>query len=448
MKEVRAGRLITPDEELKDASVRIEDGRIVAVRTAGGGAGPGGAVSPRGPHDSGGPRGPDDPGGPSDPGGSGGPGADETAEVALGEHRNRIAGETVDELIDASALTVIPGLIDVHTHGADGVQAIDGTTEALRRMARFYARHGVTGFLAGVFGSREQIEAGIDAAVAYQDVGHDGVKIPSHTARAGAALLGIYLEGPFLNRAWAGAFVPDTIVPPDVELLAGYLDRAKGSIRLLTLAPEVAGADALVALARDRGVVCSLGHTDAAFEQALDAASKGVRHVAHTFNAMRGLHHREPGALGAALTDGRFTVEIIVDGIHVHPAAVRLLTRAKGRDAVVLITDSIAAAGLPDGDYAFRDVSVRVRGDAARLDDGTLAGSTLTMERGVANLVAFGAATTSEAVSMGSTNPARLLGLGGSKGRVAVGHDADLVALTDSFEVAWTMVGGELVYQA
>lgn len=341
------------------------------------------------------------------------------------------------EVTDASRLTVASGLIDLHTHGANGAQVIDGTPQALARMAAFYARHGVIGFLATIGGSNANIERGLDGVVETLQGG---------STRPGAAILGIHLEGPFLSPAKPGAFRPETIVPPDPALLKRYLDRAAGQVRLITLAPEVDGALDLIRLATARGVVCSAGHTQATWEQMMQAAEAGLRHATHTFNAMSVLHHREPGVLGAALCDDRFTAEVIADGIHVHPAMLRLLVRAKRVERAVLITDSIGAAGLPDGEYEYEEQPITVANGSARLADGTLAGSLLTMEQGVANLVASGAASLPEALAMGSLNAARVIGLEGHKGSIAPGMDADLIGLDDRLCVCWTMVGGQMVY--
>ncbi|MBI3764428.1 MAG: N-acetylglucosamine-6-phosphate deacetylase, partial [Chloroflexi bacterium] len=336
----------------------------------------------------------------------------------------------------ARNLTVAPGLIDVHTHGAGGAQAIDGTPESLAKLSAFYARHGVTGFLATIAGANESIERGIGGVVEFLR----GETPP------GAAILGIHLEGPFINPARPGAFRPETIVPPDSTLLERYLDRAAGHMRLITLAPELDGALDLVRRAAARGIVVSAGHSQATWDEMRRAFDAGLRHATHTFNAMSGLHHRDPGILGAALADDRFTAEIIADGIHVHPAMVRLLVRAKRVERAVLITDSVGAAGLPEGTYHFEEMEITVSAGSARLANGTLAGSVLTMDRGVANLVAFGAASLPEAIAMGSLNPARAIGLGNRKGCVAPGMDADLIALDDDLQVRWTMVGGRMVY--
>lgn len=339
------------------------------------------------------------------------------------------------EAIDAEGLTVAPGLIDLHTHGADGAQAIDGTRDSLFRMSAFYARHGVTGFLATIGGSNEHLERGIDAVV---EVLRAAEPLP------GAAILGIHLEGPFLNPARLGAFRPESILPPDPALLGRYLGRAGGHVRVITLAPEMDGALELIRLAAGRGVVCSAGHSQATWEQIMAAVEAGVRHATHTFNAMAPLHHRDPGLLGAALADDRLTAEVIADGIHVHPAMVRLLVRAKRVERAVLITDSIGAAGLPDGAYEFEEQQIIVSNGSARLADGTLAGSVLTMEQGVANLVAFGAASLPEALAIGGLNPACAIGLQTRKGRLVPGMDADLIGLDEDLRVRWTMVGGRM----
>lgn len=356
--------------------------------------------------------------------------------VAVGQEQ-QVAVPPDSMVIDAQSLTVAPGLIDLHTHGGGGSEAIEGTPDALARLAAFYAQHGVTGFLAGVWGTNAQIEAGIDAAQAAMRAGQ---------APRGAAVLGVFLEGPFINRERRGAFPPNTIVAPDVRLLERYIERANGALRLLTVAPELRGAFDLIRLATEHGVVCAAGHSAANWEQTMHAVDVGVRHVTHTGNAMNGLHHREPGLLGAALVDDRLSAEVIADGVHVHPAAVRLLARAKRFDKAVLVTDSIAAAGLADGPHQISDLALVVRNGAARLADGTLAGSVLTMDQGIANLVAFGAASLQQALAMGSHNAARVIGVDGRKGGIAVGMDADLIGLDDLGAVQWTMVGGDMVY--
>lgn len=336
--------------------------------------------------------------------------------------------------VDASAATVVPGLLDIHTHGAAGVQVIDGAAADLERLATFYARHGVTGFLATVGGSRTSILAGVAAVRAYLDSG----------SRRGARCLGIHLEGPFISPLALGAFRPESALPADLDTFSELLDAAGGCLRSITLAPELEGADAVIELALRHGVVCSAGHSVASTAQVTRAVDAGVRGVTHLFNAMVPFHHRDPGLVGVALTDDRLTCELIADGVHVDPAAVRLAVRAKGVAGIALVSDSISATGLADGEYEFEEQSVTVAGAVARLRDGTLAGSTLTLDRAVANLARWAEVSWEDAVRCATEVPARLLGLAEQRGTIAVGGDADLAGFGPDHQLLWTMVGGVL----
>ena len=360
-----------------------------------------------------------------------------TGPVVLRLDDGRIASvepmRSDDEPFDAAAAIVVPGLLDVHTHGAAGVQVIDGAGADLDRLAQWYAAHGVTGFLATIGGSRAHLFDGVAAARAHLAAGPG----------AGARCLGIHLEGPFLNPDAFGAFQPDTILPADVELFAELLDAAGGHLRLMTIAPEVPGAEAVIDLALASGVTCSAGHSRATAAEATRAADAGVRGVTHLFNAMAPFHHREPGLVGAALTDPRLVCEVIADGVHVHPAAARLAVLAKGVAGVALVTDSVAATGLPDGDYELEEQFVTVVDGVARLADGTLAGSTLTLDRAVANLAAWTGLPLTEAVRSATEVPARLVGAA-ERGTIAVGREADLAAFDADHRLLWTMVGGRL----
>jgi N-acetylglucosamine-6-phosphate deacetylase len=329
---------------------------------------------------------------------------------------------------------VVPGLLDVHTHGADGVQVIDGRAEDLDRLASFYAAHGVTGYLATIGGSMANILAGLQSVRTHLD------RPPAFGARC----LGVHLEGPFISPQALGAFRPDSVLAADPAVFADLLDAGGGHLRLMTLAPEVPGADAVIEMAIANDVVCSVGHSVATGDELSRAVDAGVRSVTHVFNAMAPFHHRRPGLVGAVLTEPRLITEVIADGIHVHPTALRLLARVKGAESIALVTDSIAAAGLPDGGYLFEEQRVTVADGAARLDAGTLAGSTLTLDRAVANFARWADIAWEDAVVSATIVPARLLGLQGQRGEIAVGRNADLAAFDADHELVWTMVAGNL----
>ncbi|HYY79859.1 MAG TPA: N-acetylglucosamine-6-phosphate deacetylase [Actinomycetes bacterium] len=338
--------------------------------------------------------------------------------------------------VDARGLTLLPGFVDVHVHGAVGVDVMDADPDGLRRMARFFARHGVTAWCPTTWTGSERDTLRALEAVAEVAGPVDG----------GATVLGAHLEGPFLNPARCGAQDRSLIRvagPAEVERLL-----ASGVVRLLAVAPEVEGNAWLVAAAAGRGVTVAAGHTDATYQQALRAVADGVRHVTHAFNAMRPLGHREPGMLGAALTVPELTCELIADNVHVHPAVMRLLLRAKGSEGVVLVTDAVRAAGLPDGAYELGDrQAIKIDG-AIRLGDGTLAGSVLTLDRALHNLQAASGRPLAELWPATSRNAVRALGLDAATGSLAPGKDADLVLLGPDLEVVATVVQGEIVHGA
>ena len=329
-----------------------------------------------------------------------------------------------------------PGFIDIHVHGGGGFSLATRDPEEIRSYARWVVAGGVTSFLASVVADTpEQGEASLRA-----------IAEAAGAVANGASLTGAHLEGPFVNQVRRGALPESWLRAPDVTLLRRFIDAAGGHLRLLTMAPELPGAGAVLEEAVRAGCAVALGHSDASYEQARQAFAAGARHLTHAFNAMRPLHHREPGPLGAALDSEGVTAELIADGVHVHPLAARLLLLAKGTTDVALVTDGVAPAGLPQGAFRTGGQEARLSRGRITLPDGTIAGGAATMDAVVRNVVEWGLAPLTQAVRMGSTVPARVLGLGERKGRIAAGYDADLVALDEELTVVGTWIGGQMVH--
>ena len=373
-------RILTPDDEIGDGGVILDDGRI--------------------------------------------------AEVAPG-----LSAPAGAEVVDLRGLTLAPGFVDIHVHGGGGFSLASGDAEELRSYARWVVAHGVTSFIASVVGDRPE-----DGEAALRAIARAG------PAEGGAELLGAHLEGPFVSPERRGALPEGWLRPPDAGLLSRFLEAAGGRLRLITLAPELPGAAAVLDQAARAGCVVAVGHSDATYEQAREAFARGARHLTHAFNAMRPFHHREPGPLGAALDAEGVTVELIADGVHVHPAAARVVVRGKGAGGVVLVTDGVPPAGLPGGTFHIGGRDARLAEGRIALPDGTIAGSAATMDRVVRYVVEEGIATLAQAVRMASTVPASVVGLAGRKGRIAPGYDADLVALDSGLNVAMTWAGGRLAH--
>jgi N-acetylglucosamine-6-phosphate deacetylase len=336
------------------------------------------------------------------------------------------------EVVELAGRWALPGFIDVHVHGGGGAQCNTADAEDIRRVARFHAEHGTTSLLATTVAAPvEELAAAMRAIRAAAAAPSDG----------GAEVLGAHLEGPFLSPRWPGAMDSAHFLEPDRAVADRLL--ADGGVQMVTLAPELPGAIELVRALAQAGVIVSLGHTDASYAQVAEAVGAGARSVTHAFNAMRPLHHRKPGVLGAALHLDALTCEVICDGVHVDPAVVRLLQRAKGAGRTTLVTDAIEAAGLPDGDYHLGQRPISVRAGRATLPDSeTIAGSTLTMDRALRNVVAFCDVDIEAAARMASTTPAQLLGIDDRKGIVAPGRDADLVVLDPDLTLAGVLIRG------
>jgi N-acetylglucosamine-6-phosphate deacetylase len=339
--------------------------------------------------------------------------------------------------INAGGRTMVPGFVDVHIHGAGGHDVMEGSREALEIITATVAAHGTTSLVATTVTASEKETRDSVAGIA-----HFILNTSQYPARElSAEILGIHFEGPFISPARRGVHPAKWIVPPSSEIFAQFLKEARGTAQILTLAPELPGALDLIAVARKAGLVVSLGHTDATYEQAQFAIEAGASHAAHVFNAMRPFSHRGTGVIGAVLTSPKVSAELIADGVHVDEAAMRMLVELKTPDRVILVSDGISATGMPDGKYQLGMFTVNVSGGVARNAESKLAGSTLTLDRALRNMVALGVPLPA-ALRMLTANPARQIGLGARKGILAPGADADLVFLDDKLEVSGVMTRG------
>lgn len=339
-------------------------------------------------------------------------------------------------IIDAEGQNLLPGLIDLHVHGGMGLEVMDADPVKLRGLASFYASHGVTGFLATTWTAEP--EAIHRALRAVADL--------AGLMTGGATILGAHLEGPFFNPVRAGAQDATLIRAATPEEVLPYFEY--GVVKLVALAPEIPGNLWLVDECARRGIIASAGHTDATYEQMAEAIAHGLRQVTHCYNAMSLLQHRFPGVLGAAMLFPEIKAELIADNIHVHPASMKLLYQAKGPEGVILITDAVRGAGMPDGEYPIDRRTIIVKNGSARLPDGSLAGSVLTLERGLMNFQAATGQPLQEVWGCSSRNAAQASGFGHRKGLLSPGYDADLVLLDGSFSVGMTVVEGQIVYRS
>ena len=381
---IYASRILTPQEELLDAVILVEGGRITAIG-----------------------------------------------------HRDevKIPEGAVDYV--ASGMTVVPGFVDVHIHGAGGHDVMEATHAALDCITSTVARHGTTSILATT------VTAPVDETCKSLEGIAQFIRSHEHQENTGLAaeILGIHLEGPFISKTRRGVHPSDSITRPSIEILDKFRAASDGLIRILTIAPEVSGALDLIRAAVTNGIVAAIGHTDADYEQARAAIQAGARHAVHFYNAMRPFSHRDPGVIGAVLTEPDVTAEIIADGVHVAGPAIQVLLGTKGFDTVLLASDGTAATGMPDGNFRLGNFEVTVKDGVCRNSEGKLAGSTLTLDRALRYIVSLGVPLI-DALRMATILPARRLGLAGKKGIIAIGADADLVVLTPDLRVAGVMTRG------
>lgn len=342
-----------------------------------------------------------------------------------------------EDVINAENLSVIPGLIDIHIHGAGGWSINGGNEEDIYGMASYLSSKGTTSFQPTTGGcSLNELEKSLIV-----------LKNALHKKYNGAKMLGIHMEGPFVNPEKKGIFFVDDLRKPSVELMKKYIELSGGNIKHVTLAPELDGADKLIQLLKRKNILAAGGHTNATIEETIKGIDDGIRLAAHTCNAERGIHHRQPGALGGYLLDDRVICELICDLHHVHPDMIKLIVKVKTFKKICMISDAVMAAGLEPGSYNLLNQNVSIDKEGfSRLPDGTIAGSTKDLMYGVKRMVQDVGFPMDEVLIMASYNPAVLCGCEKNKGSIKRGKDADLVIIDDNFNVNSTFVEGRLVY--
>ena len=341
-------------------------------------------------------------------------------------------------LVDLGDATLAPGFIDIHIHGGAGHDVMEASADSLAAVEKLLFKHGVTTYFPTT------VTAPVDQTLTALEKLADAIEQPREAAGDGRAKpAGIHLEGPFISHLRPGVHPPEDLLPPTLEMFERFWQASRGHVKVLTIAPELEGARTVIEEATRRGVCVSMGHSDADLSAAQAGVAAGVRHATHIFNAMRPLGHRDPGILGEALMDERLSAEIIADGIHVDPLVVSLFLRVKGAERAVLVTDATAATGMPDGRYRLGSLEVDVE-DGKCLVNGKLAGSVLTMDKAVRNVVKFANWDLQRAVRLATLNPARTTGLPEKTGMLVPGAAADIVALSAKGDVLKTIVRGHV----
>ena len=356
--------------------------------------------------------------------------------ISVGQ-RDRMEVPLKATLMDFPDCALAPGFVDIHIHGSAGYDVMQSRENGVGKMEKSLATHGVTSYFPTT------IAAPWDATLSALERLAMQIERAEHETIPRAQPLGIHLEGPFLSHSRRGVHPAENLLPPSINTFDKLWQAARGRIRLMTIAPELDDAPEVIAAATKRGVCVSLGHSDASLDAARAGVAAGARHATHTFNAMRPLNHREPGILGEVLTNPTVTADVIADGFHVNPLMIKLLLNIKGSQNTILITDAISATGMPDGHYQLGPIEVELKNGQC-LSEGKLAGSVLTMDRAIRNVMEFARWGLQQSLCAATVNPARVAGAK-RKGVVEPGADADLVALTPAGEVVATIIKGQLV---
>ncbi|WP_405097010.1 N-acetylglucosamine-6-phosphate deacetylase [Oceanobacillus sp. FSL H7-0719] len=350
--------------------------------------------------------------------------------------KGEIPFDKASHVIDATGLNAIPGFIDGHIHGANGADTMDATAEALEKIASTLPMEGTTSFLATtITQSTANITRALENAACYQNK-------PGH-----AEMVGIHLEGPFVEKTKAGAQPKQYIIQPDLERFLEWQKQANGKIKTITIAPEHDEDGRFIRSLAKSGVNVSAGHTNAGFAGIKKAVSQGVSQLTHLCNAMNGIHHRDIGAVGAAFQLESLRAELIADGIHVSPEMLQLIYNNIGSERIILITDAMRAKGLPDGKYELGGQPVKVENEMAVLADGTLAGSILKMDEAAKQMLKLEGVTLKSIVEMASVNPAKQIGIYNEKGSISPGKDADILLVDDALNIRYTICRGHVSFQ-
>jgi N-acetylglucosamine-6-phosphate deacetylase len=338
--------------------------------------------------------------------------------------------------LDAQGRIAAPGFIDVHIQGAGGADILDATPEALKSISHTCACFGTTSFLATTVFKPQQKNQHLNIAAE-----HVGKNLE------GANLLGIHLEGPFISMQKKGMIQPDCICPPSMKVLDEILDITNGRLRMMTIAPELPNSTQIIKRLIDSSVIASFGHSSATYEQTIDGFNAGISHVTHLFNAMPSLHHRAPGPLAAIFQSKHVTAQLIPDGVHIHPAVLKLAYQILGPNRIVPITDGMQALGLGDGQFIYNGIEYESKNGAARYKDGTLIGTALGQSQLLERLTSFTGCPFETAIKAVTQKTAELLRIEDRKGSIAQGKDADLVLLDHSYSVHTTIVAGKVFFQ-
>lgn len=351
------------------------------------------------------------------------------------DEKEALALSNLTEIIDAKGGYISPGFVDIHIHGYDGVDTMDGAVEDIQIIAKGIPSNGVTSFLPTTMTmAREDITTALESVRTAMSV---------QRAKVGAEILGVHMEGPFLNVAFKGAQNEAYFQEPDAQ----YVKDNQDIVRHITVAPEIDGAmDFIRDLEQNTTISIAMGHTAATFEQAMAGIEAGADHVTHIFNAMTGLHHREPGVVGAALASNA-TCEMICDTIHVHPGLFKMIHKVKGPDKLILVTDCMRAGGKEDGEYSLGGQKVFLKDGSARLEDGTLAGSVVKLNDAVKNMMDHTDIPVEEAVQYVTINPATVINAQDSKGTLDIGKDADITIFDEDINIQITIGRGKVIYE-